>query len=207
LALITVFILIFLNVVLSNKKKNYIKSIYLILCICFSFLSYNYINDKNITNIVSERFSTIADPQSDASVNQRVTYYSGALSSIKENPLLGIGIGNWKIQSIVFSKDIIEGYTIPYFVHNDFLQLAAEIGIIGGLLYIFFIFYPVIIILKKLVNSFQFDFNFLILLILTVFIIDSLINFPIDRAINFTFFIFSIAAFYNINKPIRLNEE
>lgn len=207
LAAIVVFLIIGLNIILSNKKKNYIRSIYLTISICLSFLSYNYINDKNITNIISERFSTVTNPQSDDSVNERVNFSLAAFSSIKKNPILGIGIGNWKIKSIDLNKDIIQNYRVPYFVHNDFLQLAAEIGVIGGLLYIFFIFYPVILIIKGLINSFRFDLNFFILLILTVFIVDSLINFPIDRAINFIYFIFTIAAFYNFNKIFKLNEK
>ena len=207
LAAVLIFIIIGLNLVLSNKKKNYIRSIYLTICLCFSFLSYNLINDKNITNLISERFATVANPQSDDSVNERVNFSLAAISSIKDNPILGIGIGNWKIKSIELNKDIIQNYRIPYFVHNDFLQLAAEIGILGGLLYLFFVFYPVIFILKGLINSFKFDLNFFILLIFTVFIVDSLINFPIDRAINFIYFIFTIAAFYNFNKIFMLNEK
>jgi O-antigen ligase len=207
LAAVLVFLMIGLNIILSKKKKNYIRSIYLIICICFSFLSYNYINDKNITNIISERFSTVTDPQSDDSVNERVNFSLAAISSIKENPILGIGIGNWKIKSIDLNKDIIQNYRVPYFVHNDFLQLAAEIGVIGGLLYLFFIFYPIILIIKLLMNSFQFDFNFFILLILTIFIVDSLLNFPMDRAINFIYFLFTIAAFYNFNKIFTVNEK
>ncbi len=207
LAAVLIFIIIALNLVLSNKKKNYIRSIYLTICLCFSFLSYNLINDKNITNLISERFATVTNPQSDDSVNERVNFSLAAISSIKDNPVLGIGIGNWKIKSIELNKDIIQNYRIPYFVHNDFLQLAAEIGILGGLLYLFFVFYPVIFILKGLINSFKFDLNFFILLIFTVFILDSLINFPIDRAINFIYFIFTIAAFYNFNKIFMLNEK
>ena len=207
LAAVLVFLMIGLNIILSKKKKNYIRSIYLIICLCFSFLSYNYINDKNITNIISERFSTVTDPQSDDSVNERVNFSLAAISSIKENPILGIGIGNWKIKSIDLNKDIIQNYRVPYFVHNDFLQLAAEIGVIGGLLYLFFIFYPIILIIKLLMNSFQFDFNFFILLILTIFIVDSLLNFPMDRAINFIYFLFTIAAFYNFNKIFTVNEK
>ena len=207
LAATVVFLIIGMNLILSNKKKNYIRSIYLTICICLSFLSYNVINDKNITNIISERFSTVTDPQSDDSVNERVNFSLAAISSIKENPILGIGIGNWKIKSIDLNKDIIQNYRVPYFVHNDFLQLAAEIGVIGGLLYLFFVFYPVVLIIKGLINSYQFNLNFFILLIFTVFILDSLINFPIDRAINFIYFIFTIAAFYNFNKIFTVNEK
>ena len=36
-------------------------------------------------------------------------------------------------------------YTVPYYVHNDFLQIGAEIGIIGMLLFFYFIFNPFII--------------------------------------------------------------
>ena len=49
--------------------------------------------------------------------------------SLFQNPILGIGMGNWQLESIKADRENIQSYIIPYHVHNDFLELAAEIGI------------------------------------------------------------------------------
>ena len=42
----------------------------------------------------------------------------------------------WCIKSIDYdSKDIV-GYIVPYHAHSDFIQLGAELGVIGFLLYL-----------------------------------------------------------------------
>ena len=194
---------------LIQKNRKYIKHFLgvLVMVIC-SFGVYQQFNEKNTSDMIVERFSTITDPGSDASVKERLNFYSTALESISQKPFLGIGIGNWKITSIKYSRDIISEYRVPYFAHNDFLQVTAEIGIIGGILYIFFILYPVLISLFKTLENKIFDHYFLIYLNLTVYSIDSMLNFPMDRpmTIIFLFFIFSLFYILN-NKSIVIDEK
>ena len=194
---------------LIQKNRKYIKHFLgvLVMVIC-SFGVYQQFNEKNTSDMIVERFSTITDPGSDASVKERLNFYSTALESISQKPFLGIGIGNWKITSIKYSRDIISEYRVPYFAHNDFLQVTAEIGIIGGILYIFFILYPVLISLFKTLENKIFDHYFLIFLSLTVYSIDSMLNFPMDRpmTIIFLFFIFSLFYILN-NKSIVIDEK
>ena len=68
---------------------------------------------------------------------------------------LDLGIG--KIKSIDYdSKDIV-GYIVPYHAHSDFIQLGAELGIIGFLLYlgifIWAIYYVYILIRYSKITS------------------------------------------------------
>ena len=46
-----------------------------------------------------------------------------------------MGLGNWKIQSIQSDNSEILEYEIPYHVHNDFLEIFTELGIIGFVLF------------------------------------------------------------------------
>lgn len=194
---------------LIQKNRKYIKHFLgvLVMVIC-SFGVYQQFNEKNTSDMIVERFSTITDPGSDASVKERLNFYSTAVESISQKPFLGIGIGNWKITSIKYSRDIISEYRVPYFAHNDFLQVTAEIGIIGGILYVFFILYPVLISLFKTLENKIFDHYFLIFLIVSVYSIDSMLNFPMDRpmTIIFLFFIFSLFYILN-NKSIIIDEK
>ena len=68
---------------------------------------------------------------------------------MKLNPIFGVGFGNWKFKSIDYDKKNMVGYTVPYHAHSDFIQLGAELGILGFLLYSgFFLFSPYFILVK-----------------------------------------------------------
>ena len=114
-----------------------------------AYYPYNLINEKNAYNILSERFSNVTNPTVDGSVNERLNFFNAAIKSIINNPILGIGYGNWKIKSCDLNKDIIKSYRVPYFAHNDFLQITAEIGIVGGLCLCFSIFFLFGYLLKE----------------------------------------------------------
>ena len=203
LALILVFTSILILVVISKRRIYYLKYGLVIITLIMSIFSYNIINEKNAYNTLTDRFSNVTNPVADESVNERLNFYKTAIQSIGDNPLLGIGIGNWKIKSIDLSKDIIVSYRVPYFAHNDFLQFLAEIGILGGLCFIFYIFYPILISLFRSLKSRNFNIDFLIFLIFLIYIVDSMLNFPIERPINYIYLCFTIALFYQSKKYLN----
>lgn len=194
-------IIIFLSTMLFvflNRRKSYFINLFLILISCtISFISYEYINEKNTSDIIIDRFSTVTDPASDDSVNERQNFYKIAIADIKNNPLLGVGLGNWKLTSIERANKFLAGYRIPYRVHNDFLEITAETGILGGICFIYFIFYPFLFSLKKTLNTKEFKLSFLIFLIVGVYILDSLLNFPMHRPIIIVYLFFTFALFYS----------
>ena len=49
------------------------------------------------------------------------------MGSGKDHPVLGSGLGNWKIASIAYGKNTSMDILYPT-MHNDFLQFAAELG-------------------------------------------------------------------------------
>ena len=203
LALILVFTSILILVIISKRKVYYLKYGLIMITLIMSLFSYNIINEKNAYNTLTERFSNVTNPIADESVNERLNFYTTAIQSIGDNPLLGIGIGNWKIKSIDLSKDIIVSYRVPFFAHNDFLQFLAEIGIIGGLCFMFYIFYPIFISLLRSLKSRSFNIDFLIFLIFIIYVVDSMLNFPIERPINYIYLCFTIALFYQSKKYLN----
>ena len=120
------------------------------------------------------------------SSNGRFNYWSDAYSYIKDQPIIGAGLGNWKIAAISVGKDHIKGYTVPYHAHNDFIHIFTEVGIIGGLAYLslfiiltFFLFRLIYVQRKEDGKT---DFSlFLIILPFIVYGIDANLNFPIAR--------------------------
>ncbi len=208
IALIFILLLIVTVCIFKINKSKIVNLSLSILMIVLSLSAYQYFNQNNISFRVVERFSNVFNPIEDQSVRERLSYYSAAFQSIKNKPLLGIGIGNWKLISIEYSKDLIEDYKVPYHVHNDFLQVAAEVGLFGGIAYLYFILFPFVMSIKKFLLDREKKFNqyVLIILIFGVYVFDSLLNFPMSRPVNFIYLLFAMALFYASYKN-NLNDE
>ena len=142
-----------------------------------------FLSDKGADAL--SRASTISLSTDDGSVNQRLRYYSDVATHIVSNPILGTGLGNWKLASIDYDKKDIKGYIVPYHAHSDFIQLGAELGIIGFLLYlgvfISAIYFVFIILFRSELNQDTKLFVFLLLISLGVYLVDANLNFPIAR--------------------------
>jgi O-antigen ligase len=207
-SIITILIMIFIICILNTNKLKIINLSLSILIVVLSLFTYQYFNQNNTSSQVIERFSNVLNPSADQSVKERLNFYNTAFQSIKNKPLLGVGIGNWKLVSIAYNKNVIEDYKVPYHVHNDFLQVAAEIGLFGGIAYMYFIFFPFVMSIKKFLIDKEKYFNkyALVFLIFSVYIIDSMLNFPMARPVNFIYLLFAMALFY-ISYPNNLNDE
>ena len=146
-------------------------------------LNQTLISDKGADAL--SRAATISVSTNDGSVNQRLRYYEDVLTHITKNPVLGVGIGNWKLSSIDYDKEDIEGYIVPYHAHSDFIQLGAELGFVGFLLYLgvfllaaYFVF---VILFKSDLDADNKWFVFLLITALAVYFVDANLNFPIAR--------------------------
>ena len=182
--------LLTLVLVSFNYKKFVTRSVPLLVIVLIGYFFVNSTFNTENPDEISSRINSIALNTEDDSINERLGYYSDAVKSIMQYPVFGIGIGNWKIKSIEFSRNSIPGYVVPYHVHNDFLQITAEIGVIGGLLYLMIYLMPIYYIVIKLKDGFLDNLNLVYLLIISAILIDSMLNFPIERPINYIYLYF-----------------
>lgn len=162
----------FLFVNYKLKRKEILISIFFII---FSFFALNNINSGE-----TPRNNTInLDLSSDESLNQRLGFYEYAIDLIIQKPIFGHGIGSWKYESIKYVKYQDNGFLIPYYTHNDFLQLTVEIGVLGVLIYLIFLINILIVVIKQ----FRKDPFFIPSIITCIyFILNSLLNFPLSRS-------------------------
>ena len=141
------------------------------------------ISDKGADAL--SRAATISVSTNDGSVNQRLRYYEDVLTHITKNPIMGVGLGNWKLTSIDYDKQDITGYVVPYHAHSDFIQLGAELGFVGFLLYLgvflFAAYFAFVILFKSDLDTDNKWFVFLLITALGVYFIDANLNFPIAR--------------------------
>ncbi len=168
-----------------NKKLIQLFQIgYLVIPVIISIIvNQTFLSNKGADAV--SRAATISISTNDGSVNQRLRYYEDVLTHMSSNPIFGVGLGNWKLKSIEYdSRDII-GYVVPYHAHSDFIQLGAELGIIGFLLYlgifIWAVYYVLILIRYSDLDINEKVFLFLLLTSLGVYFVDANLNFPIAR--------------------------
>jgi O-antigen ligase len=69
---------------------------------------------------------------SDESLNTRMIMWKATAGMISRHPLLGVGAGAWENEIPLYQAEGAQLET-DYYVHNEFLQLAAEYGLVGWL--------------------------------------------------------------------------
>lgn len=196
--------ILFLGFVLMQFRQHkkaeqlLLQSAYLLLPILSAFFITQAINTQVTTlqeNNSGRYGSVIGNISSIALTNDASSYrfklWEHAFDYIAENPLMGCGYGNWKLASIPYEKEYIDDLNVPAHAHNDFLEHAAELGLLGGLLYLSLyvcLFFCTIKTLRsaaseetKLIALFSF-------MALIVYAVDAGLNFPIERAIMQVFF-------------------
>ena len=188
-----------LSLTYNKKIKSTLTSSYTALIIWFlplifsAFIYNSSVSASNNSSIVN-RVSTI--DINNGSVDERLKFYNYTIDYIISNPFTPLGIGNWKISSVNWDSHILNGYTVPYHAHNDFLELAAETTIFGSICY-FLIFLFCALQLLKSINqsktSYEVFFYISLLLSGSAFFIDSLLNFPISRPIQVMILVFIIS--------------
>jgi len=168
----------------TKRTKSLLSISYIIVPLLFAItINQTLIASKGVDAL--SRAATISLSTIDGSVNQRLRYYQDVLTHFTSNPFFGTGLGNWKLKSIEYDSKDIEGYVVPYHAHNDFIQLGAELGIIGFLLYLvvfLLAMYYVFVIIRHSKSSVEEKtFVFILLVALGVYLVDANLNFPIAR--------------------------
>ena len=132
------------------------------------------------------------------SSSNRFELWSNALDYIYNHPIIGAGLGNWKVESAQYWGSLGENYLVPFHAHNDFLEYSTELGVIGGLAYL-------LIYLFSYRRLFSF-FNKYPLIVVTLFsslstyFIDAFFNFPMERPIMQLPFVLILSLIVNLNK-------
>ena len=172
------------NYFISRIAKDLVPNLYYIIPFVMAvLLNQTLIADKGADAMA--RVATIKLNTEEGSINQRLRYYEDVLTHITDSPFLGVGIGNWKLKSIDYDKDDIDGYIVPYHAHSDFIQLGAELGFVGFFLYLgiflFAAYFGFVILFKSDLDSDNKWFVLLMITALGVYFVDANLNFPIAR--------------------------
>ena len=178
--------MLFLSLIaLKRKSKPLIKiiSFVIIVFVVNGFFSTLHIKSntpiENNESTITTRINSITEQ--DTSVNLRLMYWKGGLKQISKSPIIGVGVGNWKLNSLEYDSTYMNNYQVQYHMHNDFLQVFAELGIIGFLLFCYFIFLIGWRLLKYSFNKNHLFYSLLFISFIAYFV-DLSFNFPHERS-------------------------
>ena len=185
----------FYEIFKRNKKWLFLLLVtFLVITIIYS--TDNPLNKSAIT--VPQRAISTFD-EKDPSINTRFLIWKTTLEMIKDRQIFGLGIGAFKMNYLNYQAKFLKNN--PYYIkysgkageaHNEYLQVWAEIGIIGLGIFmgIILMFYSLIIdYLKKNNNDKEKIIVFGLVLGVTCFLIHCLFTFPLHvPALGVTFF-------------------
>ncbi|MBF4515967.1 O-antigen ligase family protein [Flavobacterium sp. ANB] len=175
-----------------------------LIAILFSNSIFQKSKDKSRYVSLENRVSQINTK--DESSQARLTFWNNALKMNEKAPF-GIGLGNYQVESIPYERTTSNDSTVSLHTHNDFLEISAETGIINGLVYLSIFIYLFIINLKNIIKPKKKEDQVIALLtmmLLIVYGIDSLFNFPMYRPTMAIFFslILALSLLNNSNENL-----
>ena len=132
-------------------------------------------------------------------IRRRIATWKFTINLIKDHPLLGSGIGTFKYNSLAYQAKFFDQgdnralypYGFADRAHNEYLQLWAELGIIGLIIFIWLIFAYFnygLKILKREKDRYKQGIIIGLMGSVTAFLVDSLLWFPLHHS--FTSFLF-----------------
>ncbi len=165
---------------------------------------------KNTLSSVTERISSIAS-STNSSNARRLELWESSIDYIKKHPFMGAGYGNCKLAIIPYEDRFQIDFNYGKHLHNDFLETAMELGILGGLAF-FSLFVCALIYTIKIWKSQAHDplknIAIFSLIALAGYFTDAVFNFPSERPIMQVFFALILAingCTFLINKDEKIN--
>jgi O-antigen ligase/tetratricopeptide (TPR) repeat protein len=114
----------------------------------------------------------------------RLHLWEGAIDYATKHPFVGAGYGNWKLASIPYEKEFTNDLFVPYHSHNDFLEMFADLGIVGGLcfglMFLLFPIYAFTVWRNKDAKAFHLPATISFMAV-TCYAVDAFLNFPAER--------------------------
>ena len=188
-SMILIYVMMFFYFKVS--KKQFIVPLLMVL------LSLSAINYWNLNQGVEKNNYNVFNLSTDESTNQRINFYSLALDLFSNKPITGNGLGSWKYESLKYKDPTSKSILVPYYTHNDFLQILVELGLIGLIIYLLFF----ISLLSRLIMGLKDkDTTKILLIAIIIFLFNSMLNFPIHRSQEYIPFIIISALLFSLTQ-------
>lgn len=206
----------------DNKKSMLVNILLFLIPIVVAYFSANLVFgliDNNaegslVDGAVTSRIKSIQITNEGSS--GRLNLWKAAIDYATKHPFIGDGYGNWKLASIPYEKERANDLFVPYHAHNDYLETFADLGIVGGCLYIALFVLVGLFTLKiwrdETLKKYHFTATISLMAIVCYFV-DAMLNFPTERTSMQTmltvsaFLVFAPYSLIQINEKAKRKEE
>lgn len=153
-----------------------------------------------------------AAPSSAASMSLRGRYamWRNTIAMARDRPLLGVGLGNHRVHYPRYARaaaidPLFAPDTQLDYVHNDFLQVCAELGLVGASLFLWALIAILLAIRRALVQASPSDWPLMLgaTLALVGFAFDGLAAFPLQLAVPPLLLAFLLSVLRNLDPEGR----
>lgn len=146
------------------KKLAFVGGLLLILGVVTQLTIFTTRNEKKTTTFDRLAISAESDSSNSLGKNIRFLFATVGFEMLRQNPLLGVGADNFgvefnKYRAAISTKtenaEIVTGNedAIPERAHNEYLQVAVELGIVGAMFFAAFLIVVIWLSYKSLRNS------------------------------------------------------
>jgi len=138
-------------VALYTGKKHYILRIFIILGVSAAFIVAIF-KVPILYQLIGQRFASMSDyfvggdKTADYSIVRREYFIQSARNFFNEHPIIGLGFNN-------FGITLGRNYANYSYAHNNYWEIASDLGIVGFITYYWFYVYLFVKLLKKVMKG------------------------------------------------------
>ncbi|SFV58183.1 Oligosaccharide repeat unit polymerase Wzy; O-antigen ligase [hydrothermal vent metagenome] len=179
--LLTLLLFVIFDIKFNQKKINFKK-----LGLIFTLFLVLFLVVSNKIKLVDRFNSIVKEFSLSKTGNSRINSWLNTGAMITDNPILGVGLGNWVIHYSLYHNKVVKGRLFDEKgqlrnIHNDYLTILSELGFIGFIV-LLWLFYLVVIRLWKLLKIVN-EYQYLVLgmtLSLIGFLVNAGFSFPLS---------------------------
>ena len=175
---------------IKENKNFFIIILVAIIIITLLFVIPNPLNKSGTAIYKIKSRISVSQLSQSFSISSRITNWKFTTLMIKDNPLLGSGIGTYKYNSLRYQARFLEQgqnrsiypYVFATKTHNEYLQLWAELGIVGLGIFIWLIisyFYYGLRFIKRVKNRYKQGIIIGLMGAVVAVLIDGIFGFPL----------------------------
>ena len=199
------------NFLIFSKSKKIIRAVLIAAFAILSSITFYIVQSPSLSKLMKYKLISIYDLDSETN-RGRLQIAKATIEMIRDNPILGVGAGNWKINYPVYYSQYqgleFKNWRRP---HNDFIWILAEKGFIGFVVYLTIVFILFYYSFKLLPSMKERKYQFVIILItasLLGYLAISNFSFPYERVIHQTFLSVYVAIVISLyNKQLQRRVE